>query len=51
MPPKKPTVQPGKVNEFMHVTGCTEKAVAENMLAKHGSNVNNAVEEYFASNL
>ena len=51
MPPKKPTVLPSKLNEFMHVTGCTDKAMAENILSKHNSNVNNAVEEYFASNL
>ncbi len=50
MPPKKPTAIASKVNEFVHVTGCTNRNTAEQLVSKHNNNVNDAVEEYFSGN-
>lgn len=50
MPPKKPNAIPSKVNEFTHVTGCTNRQVAEHLVSKHNNNVNDAIEEYFSGN-
>lgn len=53
MPPKKPAnqqVPPAKVNDFMNVSGCVDKKLAEKLLLKNNLDVNNAVEEFFNGN-
>ena len=48
--PKQAQVPPAKLNEFMNVSGCTDRSLAETLLVKTKMNVNDAVEEFFNGN-
>lgn len=51
MPPKKTVNVPqAKITEFASVTGCSDKAIAEELLSRHKLNVNNAVSDYYEGN-